>query len=84
MPQKMMREGDVLFDTQDGEKIEKLEDDPDLFPAKKGQAAIVHLCHFLSIEYDPPLIRSVYPSNDVDQGRFSTSTFTHDGQEFSL
>src|SRR4030042_3991343 len=79
-----MRQGNVLFEAQDREEIEKLEDDANPIPAEKGQPLIVHLGDVFSINEDLSLVRGIQSSDDVDEGRFSAPAFPCYRNKFTL
>jgi len=78
-----MRQGNVLFEAQDREKVEELEDDANPVPAEKGQPPVVHPGDVFSIDKDLSLVRGIQSPDDVDQGGFSAPAFPCNRNKFT-
>ena len=81
---QMVGKTNVLLNGQDWKKIKKLEDNTDFVPPKEGETPVVHPCDVLTLDDDLALIRRIKASDDINQGRFSTTALARDGQKLPL
>ena len=72
------RQRHILAGGKGAEKIEKLEDHPDLVAAEHSQFGIGKMCGQLSVDADAAVSRNVDAADQVQESRLPGATTTHD------
>ena len=74
----------VFFHRQLVDEVETLEDEPDTSFAVTGSVFLFQVSHFFPIQQVAAFVRVVQQTENMQQGRFAASAWTHDGDELAL
>ena len=82
--QQEQRQLDVFIRRQHWQQMIELEDEPHVAGSPGGELGLAHVGDELIGHLDPPLAGGVEAGNQVQQGRFARTRWTHQRQKLSL